>query len=307
MYVRRRRLIRRTTRYPASGYAKGRRVRTRGRLYHTRRKLTYRSKRTRKRILNTTSTKKYDTMLTWSGVPDVTPTSGAVTIPAAEAVPQIFIWSPTMRLLSNSTKGTVSYNIRTKSETFAVGCAERMSVIVDDSTPWIWRRICFSIYGADIWNVSGTYYPPWFAAAPTGYARYFQNLGGASVSSIQLALQNQLFKAIFRGQRSVDWSNPLMATTRKEGVRIWSDTTQRVESLSDNGTFRFHRRYHRLMKRLRYDDNETGDDVDSTFYSINDRASLGDFLIMDIFGCADNAADSNLTINSDATYYWHEK
>lgn len=303
-YRRRRRVIRRVTRSRASGYAKARSRRT----YGYSRPKRYRPV-SKKRILNVASRKKSDTMLTWVSDNNGNQAPGAIVIPGDEAVPQIYVWSPTMRGMTvGDSKFAVSTANRTSSETYAVGLAERISLTTNDSASWLWRRICFTTYGSYIWTVEDqTYFPIIAGGSPAGYQRAFVSLGGATVPTIQDTLRAQLYGQLFQGVQGVDYSETNLAKTKSRGITVMYDKTVRIESGNEHGVYRTYKRWHPMRKRLTYLDVEDGPQLDSSLLSVADRRSMGDYYVLDLFTCSDNDSEHTLTVNADATYYWHER
>ena len=117
----------------------------------------------RRRVLNTSTIKKRDSMVTAIKFLDstdvLTPTS-QYQITTAGFSPSVFIFSPTMRWKRDVDSALPTKASREKEETFAVGFKEKIRFATDTSSPWLWRRICFSMYGVDLWQyptASGTY------------------------------------------------------------------------------------------------------------------------------------------------------
>jgi len=302
-YVSRSRVIRRASRYRASGFVKTRNRRTYGRSRIMRRRSF-----PKKRVLNVTSQKKRDSMLTYLIDNTGATIKGSFEITGTEAVPQVYAWSPTMRGLTSDVKNALSYNSRTSTMTFAVGLSERMSLSTNDSTPWIWRRICFTAYGTKTWDVDGDEFLPIVGlGAIAGYQRAFQSLGGATNPPTQAAIKAQLYALIFQGTEGSDYSEINLAKTNNRGIKIMYDKSIRIESRSDNGVYRTYKQWFPMRKNLKYADEENGGQVDGNLVSEVDPRSMGDYYVIDFFTCADQDDAHVLTVNADATYYWHER
>jgi len=63
-----------------------------------------------------------------------------------------------------------------------------------------------------------------------------------------------------------------------------------------------------MNKNLVYDDDESGDNETTNYYSVDSRAGMGDYYIYDIITPgAGGVASDQILLTSNASLYWHEK
>lgn len=229
--------------------------------------------------------------------------------------PSVYIFSPTMRWKRTVDTALPSMSTREKEETFAVGLKEKLRFATDTSSPWLWRRICFSMYGTDIWN-----YPTAVGAytmklpaidgntVSDGPYRIWMELDSTTTDTPErVFIRGNLYNHVFRGLQNVDWSNPFTAPIDSHKVKLWSDTTTRIASSSDSGQLRILNRWHPIRKRLVYEDIEEGKSTVVAGWSTSSRMSMGDYYVIDMFINAGDDGTNNLSFGSDASYYWHER
>lgn len=268
----------------------------------------------RKRILNITSRKKRDTM---QSVTNTNPLNGASigfqnnggTVNGA--VGAIFVYCPTARDLSifNGSAGAVGQEAaRTSTTCYMRGFSENIRVQTNSSQPWIWRRICIRFRGAQF-QVAAT------GDSPTQpYVPYFENSNGMNrlwmnqlVNNMGNSISLEL-GLLFKGTRSVDWNDPITAAVDTRRVDVSYDRTRILQSGNANGIIRDFPLWHPMNKNLVYDDDESGDVENTSFYSVQDKRGMGDYYIIDFIngGAGGNSTDL-MTLNSTASLYWHEK
>lgn len=270
---------------------------------------------TRKRILNITTHKKKDNLLTAHQLTGGEFEDGPqFVIPSAGLTNYVYVFSPTMRWQSRIQEKFDQDNQRANNDTFASGFKERIRFITSDGNPWVWRRICFSYYDAeadfkffDTSDDTEHDYPPFHYNVTNGYRRLWQRINGPAPSIKEIAVRDHLYEHVFAGTRNVDWSSEISAPTNSRAVKIWYDKTTRIVSGNELSTIRNVTRWHPIKKRLIYQNRDQGGAEENNYLSQTSRSSMGDYIVMDIFH--GSPADSNvqLSIGSDATYYWHER
>lgn len=272
----------------------------------------------RRRVLNTATTKKRDAMVPalkfLDSIVVVNPFSQH-TITNGGFSPTVYIFSPTMRWKRDVDSSLPSTSTREKEETYAVGFKEKLRFATDTSSPWLWRRICFSMYGTDIWNypTSAGAYSQLLPAVnsndyPNGAYRVWMQLAGTTTDTPERTfIRGNLYNHIFRGLQNVDWTNPFTAPIDSYKVRLWSDKTTRIASSSDAGQFRILDRWHPIRKNIIYEDIESGKETNPSGASVQSRRSMGDYYIVDMFLNAGDDGENNLSFGCDSTYYWHER
>ncbi|ASH99149.1 capsid protein [Giant panda associated gemycircularvirus] len=164
-YSRYRRKTRRTYRKSTRGArpsARRSRYTVKTRRYTRKRPMSKRS------VLNATSRKKRDTMLSYSNVTAAAPSGGTTfsTNPSILVGNQQYIlpWVCTARDLSNASGGAniiINRSERTSTVCYMRGLAENIRIQTTNGMPWMWRRVCFTLKGDYLFNLStSTAKPP---------------------------------------------------------------------------------------------------------------------------------------------------
>lgn len=262
--------------------------------------------RSRKRLLNITSEKKKDTMPSWT----VDGAGGSVGGPvlAADTIgANIFVWiasaRPASRTSGNVTdpvRGTKLDQSRRSSTTiFARGLRENLSISTTSGLAWQWRRIAFFFKGANIHfgdtdpETSGFFR----LTAANGMVRLWNEY---TASAVQFQL--------FRGEADVDWSSLMTAPIDTTRVTLVSDVLRTIKSGNDEGTIRNFKDWIAVNKNIVYDDEQQGESMFTSATSVSSKPGAGDLYVVDIFTHnTPGTADDQLTVTSDATFYWHEK
>lgn len=267
------------------------------------RRTPIRRKMPQKRILNLTSTKKRDTMLGFTNSTS-TNQSGSTTYLAQPAVVigtnlnAVFVWCATARAASDGTAPGVPIEqaTRTASTCFMRGLKERIEIQCSDGLPWQWRRICFTTKSQFL-SVSTSFNVRQLTS--NGYVRVMNQLGDPLTS---------LYPLLFRGQRTSDWNDPMIAPVDTTRVTLKYDKVISIASGNEDGCIRAYSRWHPMNKNLVYDDDEVGASENSNDFSVTSKAGMGDYYVVDIFRPRIGGAVNNqLSINPSSTLYWHEK
>ncbi|AGU67670.1 capsid protein [Faecal-associated gemycircularvirus 1b] len=280
------------------------------RKYRTK-KRTYRKRRTmpRKRILNITSRKKRNGMLSWS---NTTPSGSTKAVGIGPAYVNgstggLFLFCPTAQSLvtASSTNLVIQDSDRTASTCYMKGFSEHIRIQTSSPTPWFWRRICFTVKG----------YPFTASASPTvpelpyldtsnGLERLWVNLG----TNNSTALYNSITELLFKGLSQKDWTDPLIAPLDTSRVTVKFDKTWTIKSGNASGAVTERKHWFPMNHNLVYDDDENGATVDTRYLSVNSKAGMGDYYILDFFSPGTGGGTGDLIrIDSNATLYWHEK
>lgn len=273
----------------------------------------------RKRILNVASVKKRDAValaigiiisgsLVWTRGPSIIVTN-------MQLIPSIYIWSPTMRLKRSDPASLPSDTSRETDICFPVGVSETIRFATDTSATWLWRRICFSMYGVEAFDAGSSegglpnrYLPANDGSTVDGVFRATMQIQSSQIASAeQQLIRDNLTELIFRGRENVDWFNSFTAKVDTNRVKVWYDHTTKLASGNDNTYLRTLKRWHPIRKTLIYDSDEVGKQQLSSYYSANIRRSMGDYYIMDMFMNANANGEDNLSFGVDSVYYWHER
>lgn len=306
-YLNRRRTIGTTSR------RRGRTVRRRGGYRpkaRGRRVFRRRGGMTRKSIINMTSRKKRDTMLTITNITATSQQAGTTYFPnpavitgGTNASPPI-VWCATARdaTYQGTNPGTVFTDAtRTATECYMRGLSENIEIQVSDGVPWQWRRICFTYKGFN-------------NAAPdiAGFSLYYKSSVGAYARAMNM-VPNNTYKdtiegLIFKGVANSDWNDPIIAPLDKTRITVKYDRTRTIASGNEDGCIRKYKLYHPMNKTLVYGDDEQGGNKTMSFYSVQSKRGMGDYIVIDYFRPRQGSASSNqLSFSSNATLYWHEK
>lgn len=263
-------------------------------------------------LLNATSRKKRDTMLTLTNI-SATSQQGGTTYTAGPAIitggtnaSAPIVWCATARdntYGATPTRGTVfDQSTRTSTECYMRGLSENIEIQVSDGVPWQWRRICFTYKG---WNN--------VAPHTTGYDNYYQSSATGSYERGMNMVPNNTYRdtvqgLIFRGVANLDWNDPIIAPLDTEKISVQYDKTRTIASGNEDGCIRKYKLWHPMNKTLVYADTEAGGTENISYYSVQSKRGMGDYLVIDFFRPRQGTASSNqLSFSSNATLYWHEK
>ena len=91
-------------------------------------------------------------------------------------------------------------------------------------------------------------------------------------------------------------------------IHIKYDKTRTLATSNQDGFIRKYKMYHPMNKTIAYDDDENGENMDTSFTSVDSKAGMGDFYVLDLIRSRFSASTSDaLVFNPSATLYWHEK
>lgn len=264
-------------------------------------------------MLNVTSRKKRDTMLCATNTTAATPAGGTSYGPGpavmTAANTYMFPWIATWRDNSVATGtapiGTVfDPATRTATTCYMRGLKEANTLVANDGSQWMWRRICFTWKGSELYQQT-----------TSGFSFAFENSSGNRrlVNDIQngsTTITGSLIALLFKGSQGSDWANYFNAPVDNTRVSIKSDKTRRLTSGNQNGTMRVYKDWYPMNKNLVYDDDENGGNESSAAASVRGKQGMGDYYIIDIFACPapqQAGTASTLAWAPEATLYWHEK
>jgi len=265
-----------------------------------RRRRTYRSSRTSKRyIRNVASDKKQDARLLFQNI--TTPANPPVlanTVVLNGSTFYACLYCPTAMEANTSAKD-VLHNYRSKPKIFARGYAERLNFSLTTGTPWVWRRICFTVKDADLWRENATLAPFYQETSPNGFVRTFTQHNSTGAGNY---VSGKLFKGVF----GRDWQSSLTAATENTFFDVKYDKTMVIRPQNEAGTYVSVKRWHPMNRTLIYAEDEDGSTELVSARSSTSRYSMGDYFIFDIFAAPEGGEDDDLTISLQGTIYWHE-
>jgi len=265
-----------------------------------------------------TSKKKKDRMLAYTNITsaslsgssayNIQPAVFSGFLPGTNPAQYPMLWCATARdsTVGASGQATVSDDASRTSQTcFMRGISEKIEIQVADGVPWQWRRICFTYRNLTTIvpnnTTNGTAFLSYARDTNTGYVR--------TMNLIPTAAQVDAFEGIlFRGSKTRDWIDPMIAQVDPLRVDVKYDKTITIASGNEDGVIRKYSRWHGMNKNLTYADDEFGNEMVEAFHSVSDKRGMGDYYICDYFTPRKGAQTSNqLSVNMSATLYWHEK
>lgn len=278
-------------------------------------KRTYRKpKMSKKAILNISSKKKRNGMLAWSNTSaagaSVTVGVGSATVNGANGA--MFIFCPTAQnLLQGPTNPNYAINTaeRTASTCFMRGFSEALRIQTNSHLPWFHRRVCFRWRGLGPFNTANSADTPTQAFSPyidttNGMERVWFN---QSINAMATTVAAQL-DILFKGTANQDWNDIIVAPVDTSRVDLMFDKTWTVKSSNEAGTLVERKLWHAMNKNLVYDDDETGESMKSSYLSVDSKAGMGDYYIIDFFAAGVGGSSTDLlNVATSSTLYWHEK
>lgn len=273
---------------------------------------------TKKRILDVTTVKKRDNMQVYTNMISSTAAPAATYFNQAAIVggntstdvnvnhPKVMLWQATARDLSNSTSiinARAVESARTSTTPFMVGLRESIEIQSGNGVPWQWRRICFTFKGNLPGAATTTTFRP-FVETNQGYSRVVNTLSGDRNSGATY----DLFFTVFAGQNNTDWNDPMVAKTDQTRISVKYDKIRTLATQNQDGFIRKYKHYHPMNHTLAYDDDEVGENMSSSYNSVDSKVGMGDYYVLDLIRSRFGAGTTDaLVFNPSATLYWHEK
>lgn len=224
-----------------------------------------------------------------------------------------FLWLATAQdLTDNGSRGTVAQVAqRTATVCYMRGLKENIRIQTSSGLPWFHRRICFTSKGSEPFitrapNDTGT--------PPNPVTPYLETTGGMQrlwLNQAVNASDNTLagrYGVLFKGTAGIDWNDVLTAPVDTARVTLKFDKTWTIRSGNANGTVAERKLWHAMNSNLVYDEDETGVAQTSEFRSVESKAGMGDYYVLDILfpGEAGTTTDF-ISLSSTSSLYWHEK
>lgn len=191
--------------------------------------------------------------------------------------------------------------VRRSREVFFRGFRDKYRFYVNSGEPFSWRRIVFESKE----RFEFTSLP---ANGINGYMRNIQPTGLAAGGG-----EIDMFDELFSGTRNVDWKDPMTAIIDRYRVKVWEDRKLTMNPRNDTGLERLANRWNAINRRLVYDDDEIGDDLEgeapgtnSSPWASESPRFLGNVYVVDLFdSMAESAVEIRIRIESKR--YWHER
>lgn len=264
----------------------------------------------KRRVLNVSSRKKRNGMLSWSN------TSGTGASQPVQSGPAyvngngtgFFLWNATANDLNsgNGAYNTISQESqRTSTTCYMRGLSEHIRIQTSSGLPWFWRRICFGFRGSfPAASDSSTQTPRNYQDTTNGIVRLWFNTDVNNTPN----LRNQIDGVIFKGAKGVDWNDFIVAPVDTRRVDLKYDKTVCIRSGNANGTIKESKLWHPMNRNLVYDDDESGDQEATSYLSVESKAGMGDYYVLDLLQAGGGGSTTDqILIQANSTLYWHEK
>lgn len=267
----------------------------------------------RKSILNLTSRKKRNGMLTWNnttGTGATAPVNQSSLIVNA-ATQYRGIWCATAQDLT-SPQSTLAFvgaeATRTATTCYMRGLSEHVRIQTSSGLPWFWRRVCFTLKGSDLTTFSASDTPTQVGNRYVDTTNGIQRLFFNEVINSQPNTLNDQDSIIFKGAKGVDWTDAIIAPIDTRRLTVKFDKTWTLRSGNANGVVTERKLWHGMNKNLVYSDDESGGNEATSYFSVDSKAGMGDYYVMDIISPGTGGGTGDLLqLSASSTLYWHEK
>lgn len=297
----RRRSFRRTGRsYRRRGNARTSRGRTSGRGGYNRRRYTRRRpKMTSRRVRDIASRKKYDTI--FGATTNDVQSTGQANIFAGT---NYFMWCPTWRQRRTA---STDEHVRANQEVFMRGIKDR--IMVSATFSLIHRRVCFWSHRRIDDARPFVFDNPDVIDAPSYQRR--------NLVALYPNLDEEIFEYLFKGTVGFDYSENSRWDTPLDNKRV-KVVYDKQYNITPNyaapdgaqfGKTLTRKLWHPINRKVLYDDDEEGADVNGSGWSAQTPESLGNFYVLDIFSTGqyiEGSTDQVGTYMPESTTYWHE-
>lgn len=221
-----------------------------------------------------------------------------------------FVFCPTARDLSLGGAHTITQeSMRTASLCYQKGFSEHLRIQTSNGTPWFHRRICFIVKPLSVFHQSSNAdspaqpYNP-YVATSNGMERLWFN----QIVNSQPATVSGQYGQLFKGTQGQDWNDVILAPVDTGRVTLKFDKTWTIKSGNASGTVVERKLWHGMNKNLLFDDDQSGSGETTSYFSVDSKAGMGDYFIVDLFQAGLGGSTSDiLNVYSNSTMYWHEK
>lgn len=201
--------------------------------------------------------------------------------------------------------------LRTASTCYMNGFSENLRVSTSSALPWFHRRICFTLKGVNTFNQQlnsdnstiGIEYRPWVASS-NGMQRLWLN---QEINTMPNTMRAS-WELMFAGTLDEDWNDLIAAPLDTSRVSVKFDKTWILQSGNERGIVRERKLWHPMKKNLVYADEESGNEMKTSFISTTAKPGMGDYYIVDIIqpGTGGVAGD-RIELQANSALYWAEK
>nr|QTE03668.1 MAG: capsid protein [Gemycircularvirus] len=276
----------------------------------------------RRGMINTLSKKKRDTSMSAAASDETNPGPEApftglnVRVSAATGTNTLlpgvhsFLYVPTERFLAPNNAYYVAQ--RTASNPFYKGISETYTFLPNDSSVWWHRRIVFATkrrYEQEIEQLAnGGYFAPG-TSSTQNTRRKLRDMSMSDGLDGFEAIQANLIADVFRGVFNVDWFDSMRAALDKTRITVLSDRLTTIKSQNDSPAPRIVKHYTPINKTVVYADEESGQTMQPSQFSVESKTGLGNIYILDLVECPvpTDTTTTTVSFGSTQTVYWHEK
>lgn len=218
------------------------------------------------------------------------------------------MYSPTAQTL-DAQSTIANQATRTATTCYVRGLSEHLRIQTSSGVPWFHRRVCFTLKGPNPFQVASLIDTPTQPYSPyldtsNGIERPWLNTQVNAMSTTQTNMWGLLYK----GVAGKDWDDLIVAPLDTSRISVKFDKTWTMQSGNSNGVVRERKLWHSMNKNIVYDDDESGDIETGSYFSVDSKAGMGDYYVVDIIQPGTGATSSDLLqISTSSTMYWHEK
>lgn len=222
------------------------------------------------------------------------PTSGGITVGTGFAS----IWMASARPVGNTFIGEAQ---RGRQSTYARGLKERIIINCVGPSSWRWRRIVFVMKGVLLFDQPNDNLP-WYDTGASANANMRRG-----IITMPDGQYTRVKNFLYDGAEGNDWNTEFTAKVDTSRVTLLSDKTRSFNPGNQNGTTRAYNLWTPFNKTLVYSDDEDGAPGNTTYYSTQSKAGMGDVYVYDVVQNFSTVAGSTFQFVPEATYYWHER
>lgn len=271
------------------------------RRYQRRRSFRRRPRRrmTSRRVRDIASRKKSDTV--FGATTNDVQSTGQANIFAGT---NYFIWCPSWR---QRRTGSTDEHVRANQEVYMRGIKDR--IMVSATFSLIHRRVCFWSHRRIDDARPYVFDNPDVIDAPQYQRR--------PLAPIYPTLDSEIFEYLFKGTVGFDYSENSRWDTPLDNKRV-KVVYDKQYTITPNyaapegaqfGKTMTRKLWHPINRKILYDDDEEGADVNGSGWSAQTPDSLGNYYVLDIFSTGqyiEGSTDQVGTYMPESTSYWHE-
>lgn len=189
---------------------------------------------------------------------------------------------------------------------------EKINIVLGAGGVWSWRRIVFTIKGPELRDLlpASTY------VGGFDTVNHFTPLPGQPAEQAYRLLQSvpddirpDVEDFLFKGQRGIDWYDPMTAPTERRKITVLADATKSFSPRNESGMVINTTRRYFFNKNIMYDDEEVGNRTVGLGYSTTGKPGMGDVYIWDYVRLETPASSgtASFKMGIEGSLYWHEK